>query len=64
MVNPTVRVFAALDPDDNMFLECVEAAQASYLVAGKRRHFPDRWGETMVVTPRQFIDEARWAEID
>jgi putative PIN family toxin of toxin-antitoxin system len=47
---------AALDPDDNVFLECAEAARADYLVTGNRRHFPDRWRETWIVTPRQFMD--------
>ena len=56
MVLPSVRVTAATDPDDNMFLECAEAASAQYLVTGNRRHFPERWKETWIVTPRQFMD--------
>jgi uncharacterized protein len=56
LVQPTVRVTAALDPDDQVFLECAEAASAHYLVTGNRRHFPERWKETWVVTPRQFMD--------
>jgi putative PIN family toxin of toxin-antitoxin system len=56
VVLPTIRVAAATDPDDNMFLECAEVASAQYLVTGNRRHFPERWKETWVVTPRQFMD--------
>jgi putative PIN family toxin of toxin-antitoxin system len=56
LVQPLARVTAALDPDDNVFLECAEAARADYLVTGNRRHFPDRWRETWIVTPRQFMD--------
>ncbi len=56
LVLPTMRVTAALDPDDNVFLECAEAARADYLVTGNRRHFPERWRGTWVVSPRQFMD--------
>jgi len=56
LVLPTVRVTAATDPDDNIFLECAEAASAHYLVTGNGRHFPERWIETWVVSPRQFMD--------
>jgi putative PIN family toxin of toxin-antitoxin system len=56
LVHPAVRVTAAMDPDDNVFLECAEAAQAHCLVTGNSRHFPQRWGETLIVTPRQFMD--------
>jgi putative PIN family toxin of toxin-antitoxin system len=56
MVQPAVRVTAARDPDDNVFLECAEAAQAHYLVTGNGRHFPERWKETLIVAPRQFMD--------
>ena len=58
VVQPVARISAATDPDDNVFLECAEAAQAHYLVTGNTRHFPERWGATVVVTPRQF-PEAR-----
>ena len=56
LVLPTARVTAATDPDDNSFLECAEEASADYLVTGNRRHFPERWRETWVVTPRQFME--------
>ena len=56
MVVPTVRVDAANDPDDNMFLECAQAGDADYIVTGNIRHFPKTWKKTRIVTPREFID--------
>lgn len=54
-VAPIAAVTAAQDPDDNIFLECAEAAQADYLVTGNLRHFPDQWRKTRVVGPRELI---------
>jgi uncharacterized protein len=59
LVSPTTKVAAASEPDDNRFLECSEAARANYLVTGNIRHFPEVWKETLIVTPRAFIDA--WA---
>jgi putative PIN family toxin of toxin-antitoxin system len=56
LVQPVKQVTAALDPDDNIFLECAEAAQAHCLVTGNSRHFPERWEATRILTPRQFMD--------
>ncbi len=55
-VRPATKVTAARDPDDNIFLECAETAQAHYLVTGNIKHFPERWRETFIVTPRQLMD--------
>lgn len=44
------------DPDDNIFLECADAARADYLVTGNLKHFPRFWKQTKIVTPREFID--------
>jgi uncharacterized protein len=43
------------DPDDNIFLECADAARADYLVTGNTRHFPKFWKKTKVITSREFI---------
>jgi putative PIN family toxin of toxin-antitoxin system len=43
------------DPDDNLFLECADAARADYLVTGNARHFPNFWKKTKVITSREFI---------
>jgi putative PIN family toxin of toxin-antitoxin system len=56
IVTPASRVNATADPDDNIFLECAQAAKAHYLVTGNTAHFPSRWKYTKVITPRTFID--------
>ena len=55
-VVPTRRLEVARDPDDNMFLECADAARADYLVTGNQRHFPRFWKKSKVITPREFIN--------
>ncbi len=55
-VRPMVRVQACADPDDNVFLECAEAAQAHYLITGNLKHFPSTWSQTRIVSPRQFLE--------
>jgi len=48
---------AALDEDDNRFLECARAAEADFLVTGNLRHYPPGCGVTRVVNARGFFDE-------
>ena len=55
-MKPTVRVEECSDPDDNIFLECAQAASADYLVTGNRRHFPARWKKTLVIGAREAIE--------
>jgi uncharacterized protein len=55
-VKPRFRVEEYTDPDDNVFLECAQAAAADYLVTCNRRHFPDRWRKTQVVSARELIE--------
>ena len=55
-VKPIESVTACSDPDDNMFLECAQAAKADYLVTGNLKHFPTSWGGTRVVTARWLLD--------
>ncbi|MBV9037914.1 MAG: hypothetical protein JO182_25715 [Acidobacteriaceae bacterium] len=40
---------------DNRFLECVEAAQADFLITGNKRHFPAEWEGTRIVNAREFF---------
>jgi len=54
-VTPTSPLRITSDPDDNMFLECADAARADYLVTGNVRHFPRFWKQTKVVTSREFV---------
>lgn len=56
MIRPSRRLQATPDPDDNIFLECADAARADYLVTGNTRHFPKFWKKTKVITSREFID--------
>lgn len=57
LVQPKHQIAAAPDPEDNKFLECAEAAEADYLVTGNKRHFPKRWGTTLVVNARELIED-------
>jgi uncharacterized protein len=54
-VVPTRRMHVTSDPDDNMFLECADAARADYLVTGNQKHFPRFWKKTKIITTREFI---------
>jgi putative PIN family toxin of toxin-antitoxin system len=54
-VVPTRRLHVTRDPDDNMFLECADAARADYLVTGNQKHFPKFWKKTKIITTREFI---------
>jgi uncharacterized protein len=44
------------DPDDNIFLECADAARADYLVTGNQRHFPRFWKKTKIIHSREFLN--------
>jgi len=59
-VKPTERVRVCSDPDDDIFLECAQAAAAHYLVTGNAKHFPAAWVGTQIVTARQFLDAVDW----
>ena len=55
-VRPTETVRVSPDPDDNIFLECAQAAQADYLVTGNLKHFPVSWKGTRIIPPRHLLD--------
>jgi putative PIN family toxin of toxin-antitoxin system len=55
IVTPSRRLEICTDPDDNVFLECADAARADYLITGNPRHFPRFWKKTKVITTREFI---------
>lgn len=55
-VRPSQEVRACSDPDDDIFLECAQAAGARYLVTGNLKDFPAKWAGTQILTPRQFLD--------
>jgi predicted nucleic acid-binding protein len=55
LVAPARPIRAAHDVDDNIFIECADAARADYLIAGNPRRFPKSWKRTKVITSREFI---------
>jgi putative PIN family toxin of toxin-antitoxin system len=55
LVEPVRRLAVTSDPDDNILLECAEAARADYLVTGNLRHFPRFWRQTKIITSREFL---------
>jgi putative PIN family toxin of toxin-antitoxin system len=57
-VVPARRMDVTSDPDDNMFLECADAARADYLVTGNQKHFPRFWKKTKIITTQEFISLA------
>lgn len=56
VMRPSQAVKACSDPDDNIFLECAQAAKADYLVTGNTAHFPEVWSRTKIVTAREFLE--------
>jgi putative PIN family toxin of toxin-antitoxin system len=54
-VAPRRRLEVTSDPDDNIFLECADAARADYLITGNQKHFPRYWKKTKIITAREFI---------
>jgi uncharacterized protein len=55
IVTPSRRLEVSSDPDDNMFLECADAARVDYLITGNQKHFPRFWKKTKIITTREFI---------
>jgi putative PIN family toxin of toxin-antitoxin system len=58
LIAPVRRLNITRDPDDNIFLECADAARADYFLTGNPRHFPKFWKATKIVTPREFMELA------
>ena len=40
LVTPSRHLEVTSDPDDNIFVECADAARADFLITGNRKHFP------------------------
>ena len=55
VVIPRRRLNVTADEDDNIFLECADAARADYLVTGNQRHFPAFWKRTKIISSREFV---------
>ncbi len=56
LVEPSERLTAASDEDDNRLLECAVAAGARYLITGNLRHYPAECETTKVVNARGFLE--------
>jgi|SRR3984885_4000218 putative PIN family toxin of toxin-antitoxin system len=54
-VKPSEKMHACSDPDDDIFLECAQAARAHYIVTGNRK-LPAKWTDAQIVSARQFLD--------
>ena len=55
LIAPSRVLDVTTDPDDNMFLECADAARADYLITGNPRHFPAFWKKTKIISSREFL---------
>lgn len=58
IIVPSRRLDVTSDPDDNIFIECADAARADYLITGNQKHFPPFWKSTKIITARDFINLA------
>ena len=54
-IAPSATLQVTLDPADNIFLECADAARADYLITGNQRHFLKFWKKTKIITSREFM---------
>jgi putative PIN family toxin of toxin-antitoxin system len=55
LVTPSRQIEVTNDPDDNIFVECADAARADFLITGNSKHFPAFWKNTKIITPREFV---------
>ena len=55
LVHPTTALDACTDSEDNIFLECTDAARADYLLTGNKRHFPPFWKSTKIINARELV---------
>jgi uncharacterized protein len=56
LVVPARQLAVCHDPDDDMFVECAEAARADYLITGNLKHFPRYWQNTKIINARELLD--------
>lgn len=55
VVTPSRLPQVTSDPNDNIFVECADAARADYLVTGNQRHFPKFWKNTKIISSSEFL---------
>ena len=56
VVVPSRLSQVTIDPANNIFVECADAARADYLVTGNERHFPRFWKNTKIINSREFLN--------
>jgi len=56
LILPANTLAVSPDERDNRFLECAESAGADFLVTGNRRHFPNVWKTTRIVSARELVE--------
>ncbi len=56
LVAKTPHLDITHDPDDNIFLECADAARADYMVTGNQKDFPKFWKNCKVISSREFVN--------
>lgn len=56
LIVPGRKLEICHDPDDNIFLECAEAARADYLITGNIKHFPRYWRNTKIINARELLE--------
>jgi uncharacterized protein len=56
LVAPKRKLAVCRDPDDNIFLECAEAARADYLITGNNKHFPTFWQMVKIINARDLLE--------
>lgn len=56
LVVPARKLAVCHDADDDIFVECADAARADYLITGNTRHFPRYWQNTKIINAREFLD--------
>ena len=56
LVAPSRKLAVCHDPDDDIFVECADAARADYLITGNAKHFPVYWRNTKIINARELLD--------
>jgi putative PIN family toxin of toxin-antitoxin system len=55
-VVPSRLPVITVDPADNIFVECADAARADYLITGNQRDFPAFWKSTKIISSKEFLN--------
>ena len=57
------KLTLALDPDDNIILECALDSGANYIITGNLKHYPLDWPVARIVNARQFFDQTNYRSL-